>query len=285
MDLYELRQKPHLSASSINDYIECGMLYKWGRVDRLPMEFVADALEFGSVIHKVLAEYYQAKMIGDRMMLKDIHENFKMLWKETAEGRDDIQYSKGKNFDVLMMQGIDLLTAFHLQLPKEDYRVLAIEEAFRFDIPGVPVPMIGAIDLIEESGDSIVITDFKTSGRAYSIDEVDNNMQMTVYQLAAKSNGFADREILLKFDCLIKTIKPKAESYYTIRTEIDEKRLIKKIQQVWDGISKGVFVPNDTSWKHQNCAYRQVCDQWFLEGVENDQENNKSGSGLSHGGR
>ncbi len=36
MVLYELRQKPHLSASSIGDYIDCGMLYKFGRVDCLP---------------------------------------------------------------------------------------------------------------------------------------------------------------------------------------------------------------------------------------------------------
>ena len=35
MTLYELRQKPHLSASSVGDYIDCGMLYKFGRVDRL----------------------------------------------------------------------------------------------------------------------------------------------------------------------------------------------------------------------------------------------------------
>jgi putative RecB family exonuclease len=266
MELYELRQKPHLSASSIGDYIDCGMLYKFGRVDRLPREFVADAMQFGTVIHKVLAEYYMAKMIGDKMMLKDIHESFKIHWHETAEGRDDIQYAKGKDFETLLMNGIDLLTAWYCKLSDENYRVLAIEEAFSFDIPGIPVGVIGAIDLIEESGDSIVITDFKTTGRAYGRDEIDNNMQMTVYQLAAKANGFADREILLRFDCLIKTMKPKFETYYTVRTEVDEKRLIKKIHQVWDGISKGVFIPNDTSWKHNNCSYRKVCDEWFLEG-------------------
>ena len=76
MNLHDLRQQPHLSASSIGDYLDCGMLYKFGRVDRLPREFVADAMEFGTVIHKVLAEFYQAKMIGDRMMLKDIHQIF-----------------------------------------------------------------------------------------------------------------------------------------------------------------------------------------------------------------
>jgi putative RecB family exonuclease len=264
MELYQLRQQPHLSASSIGDYIDCGMLYKFGRVDRLPREFVADAMQFGTVIHKVLAEFYQAKMIGDRMMLKDIHESFKTHWHETAEGRDNIQYAKGKDFETLLMNGIDLLTAWYCKLSDENYRVLAIEEAFSFNLPNIPISIIGATDLIEEDdAGTIIITDFKTASKAYSIAEVDNNMQMTVYQLAAKANGFADREILLRFDCLIKTLKPKAESYYTTRSEVDEKRLIKKIHQVWDGISKGVFIPNDTSWKHKNCSYRKVCDQWF----------------------
>ena len=71
---------------------------------------------------------------------------------------------------------------------------------------GCPVPIIGAIDLVEEDiAGTIIVTDFKTSGRAYSNDEVDRNFQLTLYQMAVKANGFSDAEILLRFDCLIKT--------------------------------------------------------------------------------
>jgi CRISPR/Cas system-associated exonuclease Cas4 (RecB family) len=131
----------------------------------------------------------------------------------------------------------------------------------------IPVPVIGAIDLVEEDeAGTIIITDFKTSKRSYSASEIDSNMQMTLYQLAAKSNGYAeDRDIILKFDTLIKTLKPKCQSYYTVRTEVDEKRLIKKIRYVWDAISKEIYIPNDCSWKCKTCQYRQHCDQWFLE--------------------
>ena len=127
------------------------------------------------------------------------------------------------------------------------------------------MPIIGAMDLIEEDeSQTLIITDFKTSGRAYSVDEVDNNFQMLIYYMAARANGYADREIILKFDTLIKTKKPKFEQYFTVRSEIDEIRAIRKIQAVWNGIKNNVFVPNDTGWKHKNCAYRKVCDEWFL---------------------
>ena len=93
-------------------------------------------------------------------------------------------------------------------------------------------------------------------------------MQLTVYQLAVKANGFSDREILLKFDCLIKTKTPKFEPCWTTRSEVDEKRLVRKTFQVWEGISKGVFIPNDQSWKCNGCAYKKACDEWFLKGGE-----------------
>ena len=265
MHLSALRQVPHLSASSIGDYVECSLLYKLGRVDRLPMEFKSDALEFGTVIHIVLGEYYEAKMIGDRISLKDVHESFRQHWHRVAEGRTDIQYAVGKDFGSLLMNGIDLLTAWYMKLPEDNFKVLGIEEAFSFNLPNLPVPIIGAMDLVEEDEvGTLIITDFKTSGKAYSANEIDQNQQMTTYQLGAKSKGYADREILLRIDCLIKTIKPKFQQYYTIRTELDEKRLIRKVMQVWDGISKNVYVPNDTSWRCKNCSYKTACDEWFL---------------------
>jgi putative RecB family exonuclease len=190
MTLAELKKEPHLSASSINDYVDCGLLYKLGRIDRIRPEFTSDALEFGSVIHKVLADFYQEKMLGNKMLLKQLHVLFEEYWRDAAEGREDIRYQEGKSFDSLLLEGKELLTAYYEKVPDDDFKILAIEEAFRFYLDDLPIPIIGAIDLLEEdSSDTIIITDFKTTGRAYSADEVDNNFQLTLYQLGMKKNG------------------------------------------------------------------------------------------------
>ena len=96
---------------------------------------------------------------------------------------------------------------------------------------------------------------------------MDRNFQLTLYQIATKTNGYSDREILLRFDCLIKTKTPKFEQYYTTRSDLDEQRAARKIAEVWNGIEKGVFIPNDGSsnWKCKGCAYKKACDDWFLE--------------------
>jgi putative RecB family exonuclease len=267
MELSELRQKPHLSASAISTYVDCSLQYYFNYIKRLPMEFVSDALEFGTAIHLTLADYYRAKMTGDRLLLKDIHESYRQHWTKRVKDRSDIKYADQKDFQSYLIEGVDLLTAWFNKLPDDTFSVVAIEEAFVFEIDQIPRPIVGAIDLVEEDdAGTIIITDHKTTGRAYSIDEIDQNPQITIYQMAAKANGFADREILLKFDCLVKTKNPKFEQYYTTRTEIDELRLIRKIQTVWDGIHKGVFIPNDTSWKCKSCPYKKACDEWFLNG-------------------
>jgi putative RecB family exonuclease len=266
MILSELRKRDHLSASSIGTYVECSLLFYFSKILKLLIEIKSDSMEFGSAIHKTLEYYYQEKLMGQKLLLKDIHEFFEKTWITMAEGKTDIQYTKGHDFKSLLMLGKDLLSAWHNKLPKDNYTIIGIEEAFCFYLPGIPLPFIGAMDLIEEDeSGTIIITDFKTSGKAYSKDEVDLNQQLTLYQLALKAMGYHNIEILLKFDTLIKTKTPKFEQYWTTRSESDENRLIRKATQVWNGISKGVFIPNDTSWKCKNCSYTKACNEWFNE--------------------
>lgn len=263
MDINELRKQPHLSASSINDFLDCSLMFKFSRIDKIKTESTSDALVLGSCIHKALAEFHQERMIGNKLSLEMLQQEFEKQWKEAAEGRSDIEYKDGDDFQSVLQTGFSLLGVYYEKLA-DDFQVIAIEEPFSFRIPGLPVPLIGIFDLVEEDeSGTIIIVDFKTSSKAYSSDAVDKNLQLTLYHMAIKANGYQDREILLRFDCLIKTKTPKFEQYYTTRSEKDERRAAKKIIKVWEGISKGVFIPNDTSWKCNGCAYGEYCEEWF----------------------
>jgi len=150
-------------------------------------------------------------------------------------------------------------------MPEDNFKIIGIEEPFSFTVKGCPVPIIGAIDLIEEDDSEVlIISDWKTSGTAYSNDEVDRNFQLTLCQMAAKANRYSGN-ILLRIDCLIKTKSQRFEQYYTSRTEEDEIRAVRKILEVWNGISKGVFIPDDGSsnWRCKNCPYQKACNDWF----------------------
>jgi putative RecB family exonuclease len=123
--------------------------------------------------------------------------------------------------------------------------------------------MIGVMDLVEQdSGGTIVITEYKTTSKAYSTEQVERMFQLTIYNMAAKRNGFGNCEIVLKVDSLIKTQNPRLELFYTTRSDGDEKRAIKKIQEVWRGIQNKIFIPNEESRFCSKCEYRGYCDNW-----------------------
>jgi len=262
MDLTELRKKPHLSSSSINDYCDCSLQYKFGRIDKLKPEGKSDALIYGSCIHKALSDFHLDRMIGGKFSLEQLHQTFENHWIEEVEKEDKIKYQKGKNFEILLKEGQELLTAYHNNLPDDKFTVLALEEPFSFNIPGLPLPIIGAFDMIEEDeSGTIIIVEFKTSKKAYSSSDLAKD-QLTIYQMAAEANGFKGRDILLRFDVLIKTKIPKFEQYYTTRSQIDERRCAKKIVEVWNSIQKKVFIPKE-SWKCGGCSYKNACNEWY----------------------
>jgi len=266
MNLSELRKQPHLSVSSIEDYMECGLHFKFSRIDKIKTKYRADAQVFGGTIHKVLAEYNQERLIGNILTTTELQDLFEQQWTKNAKGQEDILYKKGKTIESLMSEGKKLIRVFGKNIEQsgiQKHTVIAIEEAFKFHLPGLPLPMIGAIDLVEEDDQrGIHIIEYKTSSSAYSADKVKTHFQLTVYQIAAKANGYGDRTINLRIDCLIKTKEPRFERYITARASIDEAKAVKRIQAVWKGIEKKVFIPNTNSWKCADCGYRDDCNDW-----------------------
>jgi len=205
-------------------------------------------------------------MINNPLSQEKVIALFSKYWTEAVGGKLEVKFAKGKDFESYLNDGRSLLTTYLNELPEDNFKILAIEEPFSFTIEGMDIPIIGQMDLVlEDDSGTIIIVDWKTAGKAYSRDDVDKNFQLSLYQMAARANGFADREILLRFDCLIKTKTPKFEQYYTTRTDEDILRAKKKILKVAEGISKSVFVPNDNHWKCKNCNYSEHCNNWFLD--------------------
>jgi putative RecB family exonuclease len=263
MELAELREKPHLSASSIGTYIECSLKYKLARIDNLKPDFISAALVYGSTIHKVLESYHQARKHNEKLPLSYLLELYEKYWENELKARENIRFKSGVTAEILLNEGKSLLTVYYDRYPCE-YRVIDTEMPFSFTLENLPIAIIGAIDLLEEDEDgSIIITDHKTSGRAFSIGEVERNLQLTIYQLAMRE-AYPDREIILKLDALIKTRKPKFEQFYTFRDEEAEQRLKRKIAAVWQGIEREVFIPNEESWFCGSCEYKTHCNEWFL---------------------
>jgi putative RecB family exonuclease len=265
MDIHKLRSQPHLSASAINDYCDCGLRYKLSRVDLLPPESTPAEMVLGSAIHRALADFYQELKSGRNLTANELETAFENHWRFLTHDREDIEYKESRDFDTHLLEGKNLVNVFHREFKPDGFKIIGIEQPFSFNLEGLPVPIIGVYDLLVESEGVITICDTKTSQRAFSNADVDKNLQMTIYHLS-KANGHNDREkILLRLDVLIKTQTPKFAQYYTSRDEVAEIKATKKIMAVWDGICKNVFIPNTESFKCPSCSYRSHCEAWFMK--------------------
>jgi len=266
MKLQEFRKGPHLSASSIAEYMECGLSYRFSRIDHLKPEFHSDNMIFGSCIHQALADFHQERITGTILTLQELQDKFIYYWGIRAFDNPEIKYKQENSFQGFIEQGKALLEVYRENFHDHNLTVLAIEEPFKVYLEGIPIPVIGVMDLVEEDEQSnIVITDFKTAARSYSDKDVDKNPQLTLYHLASRINGYENRNIIMKLDVMVKTKIPQFKRYYTIRNHWDEIKIVRKISEVWKGISKGVFIPNDTSWKCNECSYKTACNDWYVQ--------------------
>lgn len=254
----------HLSYSSVRQYMDCGLQFKFRKVDQLEPEHTSEALVFGLCVHKALAKFHQQRSENKPVNASELADWFEGYFTGAVQNTPKIKYSNGNDFQSCLTQGKKLLEVFHQSLPQESQcSVLDIEKEFRLEIEDIPYPIIGYIDLVEtdEEG-NVLLTEYKTASKAYSTPQIDLNEQVTLYHMALQ-NIYPEKQVMVKIDCLIKTKTPKFEQYYSYRDIDDHHRLIKTLTQVAKGIKAGVFIPNTSSWKCAYCEYKKACHEWL----------------------
>ncbi len=171
-----------LSYSKLKRYEQCPQSYYRHYVLKERSE-PNDSLLFGSLIHKVLETYYRQKLDGHYVGPvddKELIDIFKQLWIESGITR--VTDSNQELFG----DGIKILTDYAQRNTGFDFtQVLAIEINFEIKIGKFKV--IGFIDRIDLAApNGVAITDYKTNRVMFSRNDVDRDLQLSIYQMAAK---------------------------------------------------------------------------------------------------
>ncbi len=263
-NISDLRSKPHLSYSAINSYLKCSLRYRFSYMDHIEKEQTSDALIFGSVIHRAIASLYQNQLEGIYLTVQELQEIFKEDLKTSIEEEPIVKFKKGTNVNSLINLGDSLLKDYYQQVfaKQRDLNIIGIEEPFSVYLENINLPLIGFIDQIFSDGENIIICEIKTSSKSYNNLQIDDNDQLALYQRAVRSMGYENRNIILRIDCLIKTKDPQVKSYFSVCDKFRIQKLVKKIYHVWDGINKGIFIPNP-GYYCGNCCYSKACKEWF----------------------
>ena len=246
----------HLSYSSISTYLLCPE--SWGRRYILHEQApTATALVFGSAVHSAIEVYLRTgKPLGTAW-----HES----WGEQLSRESNVAWGE-ENADTLAADGERLLTAptvmaflNEIRANFDASRERSIERKVELRVPGVPVPIIGYIDVITKDG---VPGDFKTAARMWAPSKAAEEMQPLVYLAALNQEGVHDHNWRFRHYVLSKGTKPAAKVFECQRSPAEVlTSLFPTVQQVWRDIQAERFPKVTTGWKcgPKYCEYWQGC--------------------------
>ena len=164
-----------LSFTQISLYQSCPWCYKLQYIDGLKSK---DKwyFSFGTTMHRCLEYFYKVSTPpppSRQELLRFYEQNWLAEGYETPE-----EESRYKDY------GREILTRF-CEIHRVDFRMpVAVERAFYIDINGVRLRgFIDRVDKLESGGLSIV--DYKTNKELFTAEDIESDLQLTLYQLAA----------------------------------------------------------------------------------------------------
>jgi DNA helicase II / ATP-dependent DNA helicase PcrA len=235
-----------LNYSQIDSYLTCPLQYKYGYVLKIPTA-ENPALSFGNSIHNSLRDYYYKLTFEKQATLEDLLKIYEKDWQPFGyldEQHREFQFEQGKK----------LLTRYFEKNKDDKTKHLAFEKTFTLKIDGIRFN--GRIDRIDELPDgSVEIIDYKT-GTPKSQKDVDKDLQVSLYAIAAKEAlGYDPKLLSLYF------LEP-CEKVSTTRTQEQLEERKKEVLEVVKKIRKGEFEANPGM--HCNwCSFKDICPLAF----------------------
>lgn len=175
-----------LSYTQISSYQSCPLCYKLQYIDGLQPKGKW-YYSFGSTLH-LCAEYFFKVRVPPPPLLGELLQYYEEVW--ISDGYESA--AEGAKYKAY---GREILSKFW-EVHSADFRLpLAVEQMFCIDIEGVKLRgYIDRIDKLDSGGLSIV--DYKTNQELFTRDYLENDLQLTLYQLAVQEMWFLPVERL-----------------------------------------------------------------------------------------
>jgi len=165
-----------LSYTQISIYQSCPLCYKLQYIDKLKPK---DKwyFSFGSTIH-ACAEFFFKVKVPPPPMLEELLNFYESSWLSAG-------YESPEEEQKYRAYGREILSRFW-ETHSANFRLpFAVERLFYIDIEGVKLRgYIDRIDKLDSGG--LAIVDYKTTFQPFTVADLDENLQLTLYQLAAE---------------------------------------------------------------------------------------------------
>ena len=152
---------------------------------------------------------------------------------------------------------VSLAKLYHAEIAPEIQPAL-VEQWVEIDIPGLAPSLTGTIDVLDQAG---ALIDLKTASKAWPSGRAQHSHQATIYhKLVEAVTGKPPAEI--RFEVMVKGIKPRRQTIPTSRTEADFQALVGRLAIIHRLILAGILPPAPAgSWicGPRYCGYFWTC--------------------------
>jgi putative RecB family exonuclease len=236
----------YLSYSSINLFLTCSEAWRRKYIAKEPQSS-SPALVFGSALHGTIEQY-----IANRQEDMPIENDLYNLWAEKWAANQTLSCEWGAdtpeqhyNEGLRLLANPELRQMINRLTPLRDDSGLFMERKIELRVPGVPVPIIGYIDIVTSDG---IPGDFKTSAQMWTNDKAKAEIQPLVYLAALNQMGRNVPGLRFRHFVMTKTKQPKVQVIETSHTWDSIFWLYGLIQQVWRAIEAESYVVNPHAW-------------------------------------
>jgi putative RecB family exonuclease len=231
-----------LSYSAISTYELCPAKYRFQYQDRLPTS-TSPALSFGDSLHRALYRFHD-RPVPVAPSLEELHEMLEGEWV-TDGYRDESEETTYRQ------HAHQVLAEYHRDNASSFRIPAALEFRFRIEVEGAQIS--GVIDRMDRiPGGGYEIIDYKTNRRLPPKSRVEEDLQLSVYHLAAREIWGIEPERLTLYYLL------PGERMSTHRTSADADELRRRIATVAERIAAGKFEPKQNplcDW----CDFQRQC--------------------------
>lgn len=233
-----------LSFSSIDTYETCGLKWHYQYRERLP-SLPSGILSFGNSLHVALERFYKTDT--------DVAPSLPELLAHLDDGWISEGYRDADEEAQRRREAEEVLTRYHADNAAAFRRPAAIEQYFQIEVEGVTIS--GQIDRLDHHDDgSWEVIDYKTNRKLPPRSKLDENLQLSIYHLAAQSLWDLDpgRLKLTLYFLLL------GHPFSTARSEQDLDRARRRIANVASRIDAGLFEARPgplCGW----CGFRTIC--------------------------
>ena len=249
----------HISPTAAKAYLGCSLKFYFERVACIRKNTPV-ALHLGKAVHAALQVFHLARWRGGDDSPETIAAAFDKAFADLERDEGPVNFDDDAEREKCRLDGLRVVAAY-LDSPeamKEKPR--AVEVLLKEEIPGLSVPLTGAMDLVEGNFTPV---DFKSAAAKPDPGNAafDHEIQLVSYQLLLEAIGESPPSLDLVF--LVKTKTPQIIRVSSPPADEHRKRrVVALLETAVEGIAASRHHPQpgmQCSW----CQFRNECMAWL----------------------